>query len=136
MTIQSIIGGDQGLLNQFFSNWAREDIRKHLPFVYNVCSTAFYSYLPALKQCVLIFRYFTSNFCFIINMVFIQIWKWYENNALHWKFEAVVAKVQLELSNSSRTRLFASSFAILVGYFPRQSAPLLGLRHGKLFSFI
>ncbi|XP_077293283.1 glycogenin 1 isoform X6 [Arctopsyche grandis] len=46
----SFDGGDQGLLNQFFSGWAREDIKKHLPFAYNVCTTAFYSYLPALKQ--------------------------------------------------------------------------------------
>lgn len=43
-------GGDQGLLNSFFSDWARGDISKHLPFLYNVTSAAFYSYLPALKQ--------------------------------------------------------------------------------------
>lgn len=44
------IGGDQGLLNLYFSDWAHKDISKHLPFVYNVCSTACYSYLPAFKQ--------------------------------------------------------------------------------------
>ena len=45
-----IAGGDQGLLNSFFSDWATKDIQKHLPFIYNVVSQAFYSYLPAFKQ--------------------------------------------------------------------------------------
>lgn len=42
-------GGDQGLLNTFFSNWATTDIRKHLPFIYNLSSISIYSYLPAFK---------------------------------------------------------------------------------------
>ncbi|XP_041675864.1 glycogenin-1-like isoform X1 [Drosophila eugracilis] len=46
----SFDGGDQGLLNQFFSNWATADIKKHLPFVYNVTAYASYCYLPAFKQ--------------------------------------------------------------------------------------
>ncbi|XP_030748757.1 glycogenin-1-like isoform X2 [Sitophilus oryzae] len=46
----SFDGGDQGLLNLFFSDWAYKDISKHLPFIYNLCSTACYSYLPAYKQ--------------------------------------------------------------------------------------
>ncbi|XP_076261243.1 glycogenin 1 isoform X4 [Rhynchophorus ferrugineus] len=46
----SFDGGDQGLLNLFFSDWAHKDISKHLPFIYNLCSTACYSYLPAYKQ--------------------------------------------------------------------------------------
>ncbi|GAB1600170.1 glycogenin-1-like isoform X2 [Argonauta hians] len=46
----SFDGGDQGLLNSYFSDWATMDIKKHLPFVYNVVSQAFYSYLPAFKQ--------------------------------------------------------------------------------------
>lgn len=46
----SFDGGDQGLLNSFFSDWAHKDISKHLPFIYNTCSTATYSYLPAFKQ--------------------------------------------------------------------------------------
>ncbi|CAH2102837.1 unnamed protein product [Euphydryas editha] len=46
----SFDGGDQGLLNSYFSDWAHGDINKHLPFLYNVTSAAFYSYLPALKQ--------------------------------------------------------------------------------------
>ncbi|XP_055867716.1 glycogenin-1-like isoform X1 [Biomphalaria glabrata] len=50
VTAGSFDGGDQGLLNLFFKNWATEDIKKHLPFTYNVVSQAFYSYLPAFKQ--------------------------------------------------------------------------------------
>ncbi|XP_045200204.2 glycogenin-1-like isoform X5 [Mercenaria mercenaria] len=46
----SFDGGDQGLLNMYFKNWATEDISKHLPFIYNVVSQAFYSYLPAFTQ--------------------------------------------------------------------------------------
>ncbi|XP_008552140.1 cell surface glycoprotein 1 isoform X2 [Microplitis demolitor] len=46
----SFDGGDQGLLNLYFSDWAHKDISKHLPFIYNMCSTATYSYLPAYKQ--------------------------------------------------------------------------------------
>lgn len=46
----SFDGGDQGLLNLYFSEWARTDIKKHLPFLYNVVSQAFYSYAPAFKQ--------------------------------------------------------------------------------------
>ncbi|KAF6118940.1 glycogenin 1 [Phyllostomus discolor] len=45
----SFDGGDQGLLNMFFSNWATTDIRKHLPFIYNLSSISIYSYLPAFK---------------------------------------------------------------------------------------
>lgn len=46
----SFDGADQGLLNSYFSDWAHGDIKKHLPFIYNTCSTATYSYLPAFKQ--------------------------------------------------------------------------------------
>ena len=50
LNLGSFDGADQGLLNQYFSNWSTEDINKHLPFTYNVVSQAFYSYLPAFKQ--------------------------------------------------------------------------------------
>lgn len=43
-------GGDQGLLNLYFNEWPTKDIKKHLPFIYNVVSQAFYSYLPAFRQ--------------------------------------------------------------------------------------
>lgn len=40
----SFDGGDQGLLNAFFSNWSR------LQFIYNMTTNASYSYAPAYKQ--------------------------------------------------------------------------------------
>ncbi|XP_073318643.1 glycogenin-2 [Pagrus major] len=46
----SFDGGDQGLLNSFFSSWPVEDISKHLPFIYNLSGSSVYSYLPALQQ--------------------------------------------------------------------------------------
>ena len=46
----SFDGGDQGLLNQYFSDWATSDIQKRLPFLYNVTAYASYCYLPAFKQ--------------------------------------------------------------------------------------
>lgn len=45
-------GGDQGLLNSFFSSWAGADITKHLPFVYNLSGSCIYSYVPAFQQWV------------------------------------------------------------------------------------
>jgi glycogenin glucosyltransferase len=46
----SFDGGDQGLLNSFFSTWATQDISKHLPFLYNMCANATYTYQPAYKH--------------------------------------------------------------------------------------
>ncbi|KAM9820882.1 glycogenin-2, partial [Neosynchiropus ocellatus] len=46
----SFDGGDQGLLNSFFSGWPVEDIRKHLPFIYNLSANSVYSYAPAFQQ--------------------------------------------------------------------------------------
>ncbi|XP_069810176.1 glycogenin-1-like isoform X2 [Dendropsophus ebraccatus] len=46
----SFDGGDQGLLNSFFSNWATSDISKHLPFIYNLSISSVYTYIPAFKQ--------------------------------------------------------------------------------------
>jgi glycogenin glucosyltransferase len=46
----SFDGGDQGLLNMYFNTWATKDISRHLPFVYNCVSQAFYSYLPAFTH--------------------------------------------------------------------------------------
>jgi len=50
VTTGSFDGGDQGLLNTFFSSWAHKDITKHLPFTYNMVASATYSYLPAFKR--------------------------------------------------------------------------------------
>jgi len=46
----SFDGGDQGLLNAFFSSWRSTDISRHLPFTYNVTANTFYSYVPAVVQ--------------------------------------------------------------------------------------
>ncbi|XP_066169620.1 glycogenin-2 isoform X1 [Sylvia atricapilla] len=46
----SFDGGDQGLLNSFFSNWATADIGKHLPFIYNLSSSSVYTYVPAFNH--------------------------------------------------------------------------------------
>uniref|UniRef100_A0A646QIE1 glycogenin glucosyltransferase n=1 Tax=Hemiscolopendra marginata TaxID=943146 RepID=A0A646QIE1_9MYRI len=43
----SFDGGDQGLLNMYFHDWATKDIRRHLPFTYNMTSNATYTYQPA-----------------------------------------------------------------------------------------
>jgi glycogenin glucosyltransferase len=44
------IGGDQGFLNGFFSNWRTGDVSRHLPFKYNVNASAFCSFLPATAK--------------------------------------------------------------------------------------
>uniref|UniRef100_A0A672FCC9 glycogenin glucosyltransferase n=1 Tax=Salarias fasciatus TaxID=181472 RepID=A0A672FCC9_SALFA len=46
----SFDGGDQGLLNSFFSRWSVENIDRHLPFVYNLSSSSLYSYRPAFTR--------------------------------------------------------------------------------------
>ncbi|XP_007431483.1 glycogenin-2 [Python bivittatus] len=46
----SFDGGDQGLLNSFFSSWATKDINKHLPFIYNLSSSTVYTYAPAFQH--------------------------------------------------------------------------------------
>lgn len=47
----SFDGGDQGLLNAFFADWATSsDASRRLPFIYNMTTNASYSYAPAYKQ--------------------------------------------------------------------------------------
>ena len=46
----TLTGGDQGLLNSFFSNWRTADISRHLSFIYNMNSNASYTYAPAFQQ--------------------------------------------------------------------------------------
>jgi glycogenin glucosyltransferase len=50
LTRGSFDGGDQGLLNQFFKDWATKDITRRLSFIYNVVSQEFYTYQPAFKK--------------------------------------------------------------------------------------
>jgi len=46
----SFDGGDQGLLNIYFSDWLDSDISKRLSFIYNMHSTTAYTYLPAFRK--------------------------------------------------------------------------------------
>lgn len=48
----SFDGGDQGLLNTYFADWATTDIKRHLSFIYNMTLASTYSYLPAYKKSV------------------------------------------------------------------------------------
>ncbi|KAG2171564.1 hypothetical protein INT43_008290 [Umbelopsis isabellina] len=45
----SFDGGDQGLLNTYFSSWATSAPEHRLPFTYNTTPTAVYSYVPAYR---------------------------------------------------------------------------------------
>ena len=46
----SFDGGDQGLFNAFFSDWSTADIKRILPFGYNVHAASTYTYAPAYKH--------------------------------------------------------------------------------------
>lgn len=46
----SFDGGDQGLLNTFFSSWSVSAASHRLPFIYNMAANVTYSYLPAFKK--------------------------------------------------------------------------------------
>lgn len=50
LTHGSFDGGDQGLLNSYFSNWNTSESSRRLPFVYNMTTNVSYSYVPAYKQ--------------------------------------------------------------------------------------
>ena len=45
-------GGDQGLLNLYWSEWATKDIKYHLPFIFNVVPNVTYGYAPAYQRWV------------------------------------------------------------------------------------
>lgn len=49
-TVGSFDGGDQGLLNTFFSNWSTSGPEHRLSFLYNMNANQSYSYLPAFKM--------------------------------------------------------------------------------------
>jgi glycogenin glucosyltransferase len=48
------LGGDQGLLNSYFSTWSTDGQvypqTRRIPFLFNVTPSSFYSYLPAFKH--------------------------------------------------------------------------------------
>lgn len=46
----SFDGGDQGLLNDFFSDWASGPSSRRIPFFYNLTFNVCYSYLPAFER--------------------------------------------------------------------------------------
>ncbi|CAI8007718.1 Glycogenin-1 [Geodia barretti] len=46
----SFDGGDQGLLNLYWPDWATKDIKFHLPFIYNMVPNAAYGYAPAFLR--------------------------------------------------------------------------------------
>ncbi|GFY78356.1 glycogenin-1 [Trichonephila inaurata madagascariensis] len=46
----SFDGGDQGLLNTYFSDWSTSDISRHLSFIYNMNINMCYTYLPAYHK--------------------------------------------------------------------------------------
>lgn len=50
VTEGSFDGGDQGLLNSYFSDWATKDISRRLPFIYNMTASAAYTYKPAYSK--------------------------------------------------------------------------------------
>uniref|UniRef100_A0A915EBJ5 glycogenin glucosyltransferase n=1 Tax=Ditylenchus dipsaci TaxID=166011 RepID=A0A915EBJ5_9BILA len=56
----SFDGGDQGLLNQYFSNWREQDASHRLSFIYNVTSSAIYAYAAAIKRHALPSKSFIS----------------------------------------------------------------------------
>ena len=46
----SFDGGDQGLLNEYFSNWSTLAPVHRIPFIYNVIFSLHYSYRPAFRR--------------------------------------------------------------------------------------
>lgn len=69
----SFDGADQGLLNQFFSNWSNSSSgpfkTNRLPFIYNVTPSSVYSYLPAFQQ-------FQDTIAVIHFIGEMKPWKW------------------------------------------------------------
>jgi len=49
-TTRAFDGGDQGLLNEYFSGWRESDASHRLPFIYNVTTEAIYGYAAAIKK--------------------------------------------------------------------------------------
>ena len=91
--VGSFDGGDQGLLNLYFDDWATGDIDKHLPFTYNLVSQAFYSYLPA-------YRAFGHQSKVIHFIGPVKPW--------HFKYNITHCKVEFLVEVSSSVRLLSS----------------------------
>ena len=86
------LGGDQGLLNTVFPDWAssRSSRTARLPFLYNVTPTAFYSYLPAL-------HHFKNDIKAIHFIGYSKPWKWsrFTNGAIVPRGETSEEMIQL-----------------------------------------
>ncbi|CAI2308033.1 unnamed protein product [Caenorhabditis sp. 36 PRJEB53466] len=50
IVVGSFDGGDQGLLNEYFSNWRDLPSAHRLPFIYNMTAGEFYTYVAAYKK--------------------------------------------------------------------------------------
>ncbi|CAH8454455.1 unnamed protein product [Schistosoma mattheei] len=96
----SFDGGDQGLLNIFFSDWATKDIRLHLPFIYNVISQAFYSYPPAFIHFVIKF----VLFILLALVEFIYDPRSSKTNPGESDFVGKLAQIEISQSSSSLTQ--------------------------------
>ncbi|KAF9577528.1 Glycogenin-2, partial [Lunasporangiospora selenospora] len=62
-------GGDQGLLNSYFSGWSRGEPSNRLPFVYNTTPSSVYSYAPA-------FQHYKDNLAVIHFVGSFKPWQW------------------------------------------------------------
>lgn len=121
LTCEWSLDGDQGLLNSYFSDWSQGDISRHLPFTHNVTSNTFYSYLPAIHQCVISSkRLFNSSesvyiswsnsccsFCWISETLAFDI------QSLHWSSERksfIVERYSTRFSSHLVENLFQRHF--------------------------
>ncbi|KAI8928943.1 nucleotide-diphospho-sugar transferase [Entophlyctis helioformis] len=72
-TYGSFDGGDQGVLNGFFSSWSSEPAYNprtaRLPFIFNVTPSAYYTYLPAFAR-------FSSDIAIVHFIGDSKPWRW------------------------------------------------------------
>ncbi|KAI9309698.1 glycogenin [Cunninghamella echinulata] len=104
----SFDGGDQGLLNKYFSSWSASSSDHRLPFTYNMTPTSQYTYAPALQ-------YYSNNIaiCHFIGLnkpwkyqrysdgsVFSHQWKGYTDLLQSWwnTWNLHYGQVKLKLS--------------------------------------
>lgn len=97
VTEGSFDGGDQGLLNSFFSDWATKDTSRRLPFIYNMTSSAAYSYKPAYLK-------FRDNVK-IVHFIGTKPWnvehRWsYQSEHLDYWWDIFYSKVEPYLSDN------------------------------------
>eukprot|EP00126_Sphaerothecum_destruens_P008334 Sdes_comp20176_c0_seq1m13394 len=107
-TCGSFDGGDQGLLNQVFSDWSTSsDASRRLPFIYNMNPNVSYSYLPA-------FRYFGKHAKIVHFIGKSKPWNMVKNSQGHFisKYGIEYEKMQQQQQRSDSivsAHLFSSS---------------------------